>query len=604
MSLYSIIISDSDKMDKTMMSQGLISIPGTGIGTYALLPMKSMYDQVSKAILPGKENEGRIYGLFQGQEQTFFGSYLNQQWNTICIILKLRKSEKVKIYLNGELRKLTLPATSLNPKEGNLEMMGYKLLETWMPFSGSMTDLNIWKRNLKESEIKSYDNCEFDEENNKIISWESAIVNVTNVQEIKVDKKNICKKDIKKFLYLASEKKANFDDALEYCLDVVGGEMAVIENEESTSRIVQAFNSIPDRQSKCFTRFWNGYTKEENELSFKNPNNNKLAANFQWMNDEPRDFPGDVCPMFDIVQNSSLSKECHHLKCPICKVPEMKKYTLRGVCIGETWLADIFYYLKQEKVLIGNMQTKITWSSESKRWEIQALKDNSIIAFMNDTNNYPFGKHQWFFKNLECTDSGQSFRTLLLHQEVDQPGKFCCDDGKCIDSELVCDNNQHCNDNTDESNCNMIQFSEDYDPRAPPSERIKDKRQIKFTDTKVIVDVYIYFLMEINEEDSSWSLLFSNTATWKDHRLNFNFLKNNRNPVKENFTNLWQPNMGYSVILDDRGNLVKELNVVKQSKPTIFDGSDKHHPQGKVEFFVSLFKELIFQKLTLDMNLL
>ena len=62
--------------------------------------------------------------------------------------------------------------------------------------------------------------------------------------------------------------------------------------------------------------------------------------------------------------------------------------------------------------------------------------------------------------------------------------------------------------------------------------------------------------------------------------------------------------MGYSVTLDDKGNLVKELNVVKQSKPTIFDGSDEHHPKGKVELFISLFKELIFQKLTLDMKLL
>ena len=49
--------------------------------------------QVSKAILSRTENEGRLFGLFQGQEQTFFGSYLNQQWNSVCIIVELGKSE-------------------------------------------------------------------------------------------------------------------------------------------------------------------------------------------------------------------------------------------------------------------------------------------------------------------------------------------------------------------------------------------------------------------------------------------------------------------------------------------------------------------------------
>ena len=72
---------------------------------------------------------------------------------------------------------------------------------------------------------------------------------------------------------------------------------------------------------------------------------------------------------------------------------------------------------------------------------------------MNATSNYPFGVHNWYFENSECSDEGKNWRKLILHQEVEQPGKFCCDDGVCINSDLVCDENQHCDDSSDEFDC-------------------------------------------------------------------------------------------------------------------------------------------------------
>ena len=46
---------------------------------------------------------------------------------------------------------------------------------------------------------------------------------------------------------------------------------------------------------------------------------------------------------------------------------------------------------------------------------------------------------------MRCLETSSS-RELLLHRTVPQPGHFCCGDGTCISSELVCDNNQHCED--------------------------------------------------------------------------------------------------------------------------------------------------------------
>ena len=62
--------------------------------------------------------------------------------------------------------------------------------------------------------------------------------------------------------------------------------MAVIENEKILNKIIDAFESLPDWESKCFVRFWNGFTKQKWEQLFKNPINNQTIDNIKWMPDE------------------------------------------------------------------------------------------------------------------------------------------------------------------------------------------------------------------------------------------------------------------------------------------------------------------------------
>ena len=67
----------------------------------------------------------------------------------------------------------------------------------------------------------------------------------------------------------------------------------------------------------------------------------------------------------------------------------------------------------------------------------------------------PIGTHRWYFST-GCNDLGKPWRLLNLHEDVDFPGNFCCDDGYCIDSELVCDNVPDCGDKSDEAACENL----------------------------------------------------------------------------------------------------------------------------------------------------
>ena len=89
----------------------------------------------------------------------------------------------------------------------------------------------------------------------------------------------------------------------------------------------------------------------------------------------------------------------------------------------------------------GYTQSMIKYSNVTNRWEIWNEFDKMLIATLNYTSNLPYGVHSWYFTDsLFCTnDHGDHTRYLNLHPEVEEPGSFCCNDGHCISSELVCD---------------------------------------------------------------------------------------------------------------------------------------------------------------------
>ena len=129
----------------------------------------------------------------------------------------------------------------------------------------------------------------------------------------------------------------------------------------------------------------------------------------------------------------------------ICNVKGFKHFMLRGVCVKSP--VDSFYVLGEAEKLTGYTQTLMLPSEDRTRWEIRDSFTDELLAWTRNTSEFPIGRRSWYFEDVgrlsECENTS---RDLLLHLVVEQPGNFCCGDGVCIDSELVCDNNQHCTD--------------------------------------------------------------------------------------------------------------------------------------------------------------
>ena len=127
---------------------------------------------------------------------------------------------------------------------------------------------------------------------------------------------------------------------------------------------------------------------------------------------------------------------------------------------------------------------------------------------------------------------------------------FCCGDGTCLDSDKVCDINQHCLDGSDERNCEIIHFPDfPYDRERAPTQRImEDGGEISFKTNEVNVTLKVIDILDINEEESLVHLFFQIELTWFDFNLHYQFLNkfDDKNYIHDHLAaNIWSPNIEF-----------------------------------------------------------
>ena len=273
---------------------------------------------------------------------------------------------------------------------------------------------------------------------------------------------------------------------------------------------------------------------------------------------------------------------CTEPACPVCEMtgPHVR-LMLRGLCSHIS--ADRFYYLAASQTeILGHLNTKLVFSASWERWELVEMRDGrDLLAFMLETDgnkNFPLGLQTWQFLGLNCSDpaSNLTTRSLSLHLDLEQPGHFCCDDGSCIDSELVYDEFLDCPDSSDEENITFILLPDTYSKLWPPVNFVKGHKELfdiymKFT----VVDIF-----DINEEEAYFDISFLLHMRWYDHELTFLFLKNNFESnylYEERLDEIWYPKVYFENTLKEIENLGYTAFVSKESSPLLVGDMDEIH---------------------------
>ena len=92
-------------------------------------------------------------------------------------------------------------------------------------------------------------------------------------------------------------------------------------------------------------------------------------------------------------------------------------------------------------------------------------------------------------------------------------------------SPLVCDYTQHCDDNEDEANCNLLEIEQSYNKhKAPTISSFKDG-EVSLMKTQINASVRVSSVLDVDQDDASFTVLFDLNLKWNDPHVKFFYLK-------------------------------------------------------------------------------
>ena len=357
-----------------------------------------------------------------------------------------------------------------------------------------------------------------------LLDWNTAQWEVVGLQEEELDIEEICSEHQDTELIVLS-KKRDFDTSRRIC-KAIGGALSVAQDNQITQGMLEVLGSMKT-QSQCGMKFYSGFTDQHEEGIWLDANSGKIMKWTNWYRGHPADQEDYDCSQIHVGYKKNIDGFCSEELCPLCNVPVMTAYHLQGIC-KESYI-DRFFVLQSSQQLLGYIQTKMVWTEENERWEIVNLITNQTEAFTNTTYGLPLGTRPWYFTDkTSCREPEpeEGYRKLNFHLKVEQPGMFCCNDGMCIDSELVCDGFTDCSLQEDESQCSsMIKISKknlDANKELPKTYGIRKNNDLDLFVKTIILDV-----IEIDEKQSYFFVELYQTIKWYDENIIFTFLKNN-----------------------------------------------------------------------------
>ena len=290
-----------------------------------------------------------------------------------------------------------------------------------------------------------------------------------------------------------------------------------------------------------------------------------------WGKKQPANKTADQdCAVFSAKDGKFEAIRCSDSALAICRLEGPVRFQLRGGCPG----IDSQYTMVNSSHMIGNMETVITRMSDS--WAI--LDRDSQVVSSSPNLDFPLGKLGW---NGSCEDrEGSGSRTMLLHLYAEQPGHFCCDNGFCMDSKLRCDFKQHCLDNSDEENCQLITLSPGYRQDRPPQPGTRVSQQDSTADSlsEIRAELTILDILDIDDTSSVFKVFFTLELHWTDLNLHYCYLHqdDNYNIISDDIIKqIWTPDIGFIHLEGKLEKLNQVVHLEKVSKPSLSDDLDK-----------------------------
>ena len=319
--------------------------------------------------------------------------------------------------------------------------------------------------------------------------------------------------------------------------------------------------------------FWMGYT-DENEPNMFTSHDGKINLNsvtalkWAWSQPNGKDFENCTKAM-DPYSNEIFDTTCTEENYVSCNISSNPKFQFRGAhSFGldsiEFFKLTLGNNLDMKSLSLKSTAGAILDSSADMIWKLK--KDSAVLIEQEVGSHFPIGTHVW--KTLDN-------RSLELNLNACDDRQFACKDGTCISKWNRCDQTRHCPDDSDESDCNYVEFPTNYNLLLPP---------INAGKIPISVNVDIDQILDINILSETFTVKFLLTASWKDTRLaykNLQIWKPNIIP-SATWHSMWIPNFKFR----NTNGIVTTRNIVGEDDSQISLDMEREHADADNKRFL------------------
>ncbi|XP_047474269.1 uncharacterized protein LOC125028805 [Penaeus chinensis] len=356
-----------------------------------------------------------------------------------------------------------------------------------------------------------------------------------------------------------------FSDAAKMCR-VLGLPLALPKSEEQNEELFIMAVSV---ESICITAYstnvWLGVRANFTTMSWENANN---YGRLSYQNFDPLYSTLSETDQCVSLGSSHYPRVWHktscqkYKPCPACENAPVNSIQVRGLCLQSNFDRRLHIHgTKNLKPMFhGTFYTRLWWDNSTWVMASRLLPSLEARMVIGHSEAYPIGLHRWHVSGDECP--AQQLDLLLT---VCGENSFPCSDGTCVLMSERCDLRAHCDDGSDETECDIVYLEANYERTLPPPP--PEKEDV----LNITLSIIITAVRTLNLLDQTVTLDVRLMSEWQDSRLKYNDLHSEqfRNQLQDH-ERLWLPRF---ITTDDTGSRVdvvtrgESLVVLRGSEP-------------------------------------
>ena len=399
------------------------------------------------------------------------------QWHSICIGFDVQHRTIYMVQNGQTLINISQPEiwaeknrgydtsmigpVKLNKKEEGFkkgkeatQWSGFMIGQANHPFSGYLTDIQIFGESLSTKEMHDITSCQLSKKGD-MYAWDADDWEPydkerqenknpeVQYRKVKIPQQSLCK---------AAEKYTFFPDGLGFQESMnlcrrFGGKLIDVSTTAQRNAVVtflgKKIKENPKYDVTIGVTSYTSYTDEKELNVWRHYETGELPVDpLIWNVGEPNGGMVENCATLLVQSNMDGSKYiatfndvgCDNPHAVACQDIGTLLLKLRGIC--KFSLIDNTYSMiegdkNKKRFLAGNTGWRIFWDTNGELWRLSSPKEENMYGIHTEFATYPLGKNYWSILNdTKCTYPNNE--KVLLNLSPCNSTSFTCDDGTCI----------------------------------------------------------------------------------------------------------------------------------------------------------------------------